>query len=109
MNAVSGAVQAASNRSSIGPMMSMSCVNGGVVHSKNDGGSVSLARGRLRPPPSSCMSLNQNRLRIHQEHRLLLTQRPCCCVLHLHRQWNSANLGDGIRSFASMENVADAQ
>jgi hypothetical protein len=73
MNAVSGAVQAASNRSSIGPMMSMSCVNGGVVHSKNDGGSVSLARGRLRPPPSSCMSLNQNRLRIHQEHRLLLT------------------------------------
>ena len=38
MNAVSGAVQAASNRSSIGPMMSMSCAKGAVVHSKNAGG-----------------------------------------------------------------------
>src|SRR5580704_18847585 len=51
MNAVSGALQAASNCNSIGPIMSTSCANGAVVHSKNDGGSVSLARGRLRPPP----------------------------------------------------------
>ena len=51
MNEVSGAVQAASNPSSIGPMMSMSCAKGAVVHSKNAGGSVSLARGLLRPPP----------------------------------------------------------
>ena len=51
MKAVSGAVHVASNCNSIGPTRSRSCSSGGLVQCKNAGGSVSLGRGRFRPPP----------------------------------------------------------
>jgi hypothetical protein len=50
MKAVSGAVHAASSCNSMGPITSTACGNVAVVQCRKPGGSVSLGRGRLRPP-----------------------------------------------------------
>jgi hypothetical protein len=45
------AVLTASKSSSVSPTISKSAASGSVSHTRYDGGSVSLARGRLRPEP----------------------------------------------------------